>query len=462
MTSDSAPPPPGRRWRRLLVLPPLLLGAALLTWQIRADRGPEAPVAAERRVAVEVIEVQPRALTPRAVGYGTVEPGRTWRATAEIAGRIVERHPRLERGRLLPAGTLLAEIERSDFELAATRARAEIRRLEAQIAQLGVRRDNLERSRKIQDRAVRLAEADLERQRQLFERGNTSEAAVDQAETELLLRREQLQNVRSNLAEIGPEIAVREADLEVRRAELRDAELDLERTEIYLPFDARVAEVEVETGEYVSPGTVLANFDSVERAEIDAQFALAQLRPLIPDDLELGRLDIRTLAELPERLGFDAKVRLSERRLDVEWDARFERPSDRIDAQTRTLGLIVAVDDPYSMARPGDRPPLTKGMFVEVVIAGRPLQNRLVVPLEAVRRRDDGAVLFLADADDRLVIRPVTLGAVIGERAVIAEGLDAGERVVVSDLQPAVGGMRLDVTRREAPSEATAVSEVRP
>ncbi len=462
MASAPASPPPRRRWRRLLVLPPLLLGAALLAWQIRADRGPDAPVAAERRVAVEVIEVQPHALTPRAVGYGTVEPGRTWRATAEIAGRIKARHPRLERGRLLPAGTLLAEIERSDFELAAARARAEIRRLEAQIGQLEVRRDNLQRSLEIQQRAVRLAEADLERQRQLLERGNTSEATVDQAETELLIRREQLQNVRSSLAEIGPEITVREADLEVRRAELRAAELDLERTEIYLPFDARVAEVEVEEGEYVSPGTVLANFDSVERAEVDAQFALAQLRPLIPEDLELGRLDIRTLAELPERLGFDAKVRLSERRMDVEWDARFERASDRIDAQTRTLGLIVAVDDPYSMARPGDRPPLTKGMFVEVVIEGRPLENRLVVPLEAVRRRDRSAVLYLADGDDRLVIRPVTLGPVIGESAVIAEGLEAGERVVVSDLQPAVAGMRLDVTLREAAPGATEVSEARP
>jgi RND family efflux transporter MFP subunit len=461
MASASAPPPP-RRWRRLLFLPPLLVGAALLAWQIRADRGPEAPAAAERRVAAEVVEVQPRALTPRAVGYGTVEPGRTWRATAEVAGRIMQRHPRLERGRLLPAGTLLAEIERSDFELAAARARAEIRRLEAQIEQLEIRRANLERSREIQVRAVGLAEADLERQRRLVARGNTSEAAVDQAETELLIRREQLQNVRASLAEIGPEIAVRQAELEVRRAELRAAELDLERTEIYLPFDARVAEVEVEEGEYVSPGTVLANFDSVERAEVEAQFALAQLRPLIPDDLELGRLDLRTLAELPDRLGFDAKVRLNERRLDVEWDARFERPSDRIDAQTRTLGLIVAVDDPYSMAQPGERPPLTKGLFVEVVVEGRPLENRLVVPLEAVRRRDRGPVLYLADGDDRLEIRPVTLGPVIGEQAVIEAGLTAGERVVVSDLQPAVAGMRLDVTPNGSAPAATEVSEARP
>ncbi len=462
MASDPASPSPRRRWRRLLVLPPLLLGVALLAWQIRADRGPEAPVAVERRVPVEVVTAAPATLTPRAVGYGTVEPGRTWRATAEVAGRVVERHDRLERGRILPAGTLVARIERSDFELAAARARAEIKRLEAQIRQLEVRRRNLERSLEIEERAVRLAEDDLERQRTLLERGNTSAASVDRAETELLVRRDQLQSVRANLAEIEPEIAVREADLEVRRAELRDTELDLERTEIYLPLDARVADVEIEEGEYVSPGSVLANFDGIERAEIDAQFALSQLRPLVPDDLEIGTLDIRTLAELPDRLGFDAKVRLREGDLDLVWDARFERASDRVDAQTRTLGMIVAVADPYSMARPGERPPLTKGMFVEVVIEGRPLTDRLVVPLSAVRRRDQGPVLYLADADDRLEIRPIALAAVIGERAVVAQGLDAGERVIVSDVQPAVAGMRLEVSERATPAPATALSEVRP
>jgi RND family efflux transporter MFP subunit len=438
------------------------LGAALLTWQIRADRGPEAPVASERSVPVEVVTAAPRTLTPRAVGYGTVEPARTWRATAEVAGRIVERNDRLERGRLLPAGTLLARIERSDFELAASRARAEIRRLEAQIEQFEVRRENLARSLEIEERAVRLAEADLERQRTLLRRGNTSEAAVDQAETQLLIRREQLQNVRSSRAEIGPEIAVREAEVEIRRAELREAELDLERTEIYLPFDARVAEVAVEEGEYVSPGTVLANFDTIERAEVDAQFALAQLRPLIPDDLSIDTLDIRTLAELPERLGFASEVRLQEGDLDIVWEARFARPSDRVDAQTRTLGLIVVVDDPYSMARPGRRPPLTKGMFVEVVVSGRPLADRLVVPLSAVRRRDRGPVLYLAGTDDRLEIRPIELGPVIGEQAVVAAGLQAGERVVVSDVQPAVAGMRLEVGRRPDGAAATAVSEARP
>ena len=43
----------------------------------------------------------------------------------------------------------------------------------------------------------------------------------------------------------------------------------------------------------------------------------------------------------------------------------------------------------------------------------------------------------------RLVIRPVTIGLVQGDLAVVDSGIEPGERIVVSDLIPAVAGMLL-------------------
>jgi multidrug efflux pump subunit AcrA (membrane-fusion protein) len=84
-------------------------------------------------------------------------------------------------------------------------------------------------------------------------------------------------------------------------------------------------------------------------------------------------------------------------------------------------------------------------MFVEVEVLGRPWPGVLVVPRVAVHRRPDReAVLYLADADDRLVIRRVTLGPAQDDLVIVTAGLEAGERVVVSDLIPAIGGMRLE------------------
>ena len=53
--------------------------------------------------------------------------------------------------------------------------------------------------------------------------------------------------------------------------------------------------------------------------------------------------------------------------------------SDTIDPKTGTLGVIVVVEAAYGSAVPGAKPPLTKGMFVEVSIAGHPVTG-LAVP----------------------------------------------------------------------------------
>ena len=124
--------------------------------------------------------------------------------------------------------------------------------------------------------------------------------------------------------------------------------------------------------------------------------------------------------------------------------------ADTIDPETRTVGVIVAVDRPYGQAVPGVRPPLTKNMFVEVEITGRPKPDRLIVPRSALHN----GRLYLVGDDDRLVIRPTTVAFVQAGFAVIAEGLADGERVVISDIVPAIEGMRLAPVADEAVAAA--------
>jgi hypothetical protein len=103
------------------------------------------------------------------------------------------------------------------------------------------------------------------------------------------------------------------------------------------------------------------------------------------------------------------------------------------------MGVVVAVDDPFEKVVPGQRPPLSKGMFVEVVLSAEPQRPMVVLPRAAVR---DGRVL-LADADDRLQRRPVEVAFSQDGVSALAAGVEPGERVVLSDLTPAVSGMRL-------------------
>jgi len=149
--------------------------------------------------------------------------------------------------------------------------------------------------------------------------------------------------------------------------------------------------------------------------------------------------------QLTTLVGLSPLVRLDLGNYQAEWEARFVRFDDAVDAQTRTMGVVVAVDHPYAKVIPGYRPPLSKGMFVQVILRGKSHRPRILVPRAAVRA---GAVL-VADQDNRLRRRPVTVLFSQGQISVIEQGLTPGERVLVSDLVPAVEGMLLQPTLDE-------------
>lgn len=435
-----------RAWlRRLLILPPVAIGIAIVVWQLQTGARPEQSRIEEVSRAVRTIEVAPVAFVPRAIGYGTVTPHRVWEAVAQVSGKIIEKHPDLERGRLIEAGTPILRIDPADYELALARRQANLDSVQARLAELEVNEANARASLEIERRALRLAEEDLARERTLLAAGNISQAAVDQTEIEVLNRRQRVQELENQLRVIPAERRVLEASIALARTELDEARLNLERTEIRMPFDGRIAEVNVEPTEFVNVGEVLAVADSIDVAEIEAQFPIGQLMPLLHGDIDLSSLPAGELARVPRRFGLTATVHLRSAQIAASWEARFDRIGDRIDPQTRTVGIIVAVDQPYRKAIIGKRPPLVKDMFVAVELRGPPYPDALVVPRVAVHRSPDGgSVLYLVDDDSRLAIHPVTLGPVQDDLTVIAEGLEAGDRVVVSDLIPAIVGMKLD------------------
>jgi multidrug efflux pump subunit AcrA (membrane-fusion protein) len=307
-----------------------------------------------------------------------------------------------------------------------------------------VRKSNSEQLLGIEQRALKLSLQELERKRALFERGNASQATVDQAENTVLDRRQNVQELENVLTLVPAERRILEADLALAEAQLREARLDLERTSIRLPFEARIADISVEETEFVNLGQVLAMADSIDVAEVTAQVAIDRMPPLVRGEVDLSTMSVEELSVFPRRWGLAAEVRLLAGGVSASWPARFDRFSDEIDPQTRTVGLIVAVDEPYRQTIPGERPPLTKNMYVEVELSGPSQPDRLLAPRVAVHGAADGAArVYLSGPDDRLILRRVTLGPAQGDFVVIESGLEAGERLVVTDLIPAVEGMLL-------------------
>ena len=220
--------------------------------------------------------------------------------------------------------------------------------------------------------------------------------------------------------------------------------MNLERTELTLPFAARVASTSVEVGQFVRVGQTAAVLDGIEAAEVEAQVSVAALRNLMQStriSTDVMAIDPSMMTEVIRRLDLSADVHLRLGRDVLNWSASVDRISDTIDQKTGTLGVIVRVDKAYSGAEPGKRPPLTKGMFVEVTLKAQPVSG-IVVPRSALR---DGQ-LSIAGVDDRLQLVPVIFDLVQDGIALISGGVADGNRIVVSAPSPAMAGMLLDVT----------------
>ncbi len=423
---------------------PVAAGVGIFMLAVGNRQPPSQAPVAERAVPVRVASVAPQTFTPRVVGYGTAEPARTWSAVAQVAGRVAFVEPRLRVGAILQAGTEIIRIAPEDYEIAVKQAEANLRSAEAKLAELKVQETNAKASRDIEQASLELNEADVARKSTLVRRGAVSKSTLDDAERSLLTQRARVQDLENQIRQLPLQIDAQERQIEVNTAELEAAQFNLERTRIRLPFTARVASVDVETTQFVGSGSVMATADDVSSTEVNAQIPQERFATFVnlatPEGFVVTGGSTGNAQDIFKRLGWSATVSLRYDDRNATWDASVLRTSDTIDPKTRTVGAIVAVADPYKDIRPGVRPPLIKGMFVEVTIEGRDLEQRIVVPRSAVH----AGRVFLADQDDRLRIRPVKIEAVQGSRALIASGIAAGDRIVLSDLAPAIEGQLLE------------------
>lgn len=425
----------------LITLPVIAIGAGFLGYKIKTKAPPAQIVVSERVTDVRVVPAMAGSVSPRVRGYGLVAPARTFEAIAQVSGRVDWVNPDLKRGAILPAGTVLARIAAEDYALAVAQAEANIRSAEAKLAELAVSEDNQRAALEIEREALELKQADLSRAERLNAGGTLPQAGLDAARAAALGQRQKVQSIESTLALIPTQRAVQAEQIAVSQAAAETARLNLARTELTLPFEARVASVAVETGRFLRAGEVAAVLDGTDVAEVEAQVPVARLRELLrlsAPDAAAYAVDPAAMTMVLQGLELTADLRLDLGGETLSWTGRVARVSDTVDPRTGTLGIIVEVQDAYDAATPGDRPPLTKGMFLEVEIAGRPVSG-ILLPRAAL----DGGRVWIVGRENRLDFAEVTPVFVEDDLALVSDGVDPGALVLVSDIAVPIAGMLL-------------------
>ena len=219
-----------------------------------------------------------------------------------------------------------------------------------------------------------LAQMNLKRSRELFEKKFVSQQALDNVE----------------------------AALKVQEAALALAQAKLEKMRIKAPFAGVVGIRNVSVGDYVKEGQELVNIEDISTLKIDFRLPESYLGQVRPGQL----LEVATDA-LPGR----------------SFEARIEAINPLVDTAGRAVSCRAHLSNADGRLRPG--------MFVRVRLIFEQRGNVLMVPEQAIVP-DMKAPFVYRVQDGKAVRAPVKTGLRRNAQVEIVDGLKSGDEIVVA------------------------------
>ena len=277
----------------------------------------------------------------------------------------------IDKGDFVKKGTVLARVRASDYAQKLATAQAQISEARSE---------------------SKLADAELDRARRLFESKATTKAELDS----MIARSESAKaNVDAALARSG------------------EAGVALDDTVLRAPMDGVILTRQVEVGTLVSPGQPAITV--ADTRTVKAMFGVPQA---LVEKLQVG-------SPLQVFVGADGESKTARKPL----DARVTRIAPSADSNGRVFAVEAALANEAGTLRPGS--------VVSIHVPDATLSGAsIAVPLSAVVRsagNPRGFSVFVLDGEGERAparIRDVHLGEVLGNSVTVTEGLALGQRVV--------------------------------
>jgi RND family efflux transporter MFP subunit len=310
--------------------------------------------------------------------WGRFEAVQSIEVRARVSGFIDKVH--YKDGQLVEAGALLYTIDPRPFRLAVESAEAEVARTSAQ---------------------VDLAENEVERARPLLKSAAVTERDFDQRKANLSIARAQRQAAEANLG---------------------NARLNLEWTEVRAPIAGRISDSKLDMGNMVVGGnaaqsTVLSTIVSLD--PIHFVFDAAEA-----DYLRYSRMRISGERPSSREAGNPVRVKLADEE-EFSHEGRMDFVDNQMNARSGTMRGRAILDNPKRV--------LVPGLFGRLKLFGGE-SNALLVPDSAIVADQMRKIVYTVAEDGTLKATPVTLGPIEDGLRVIRSGLMATERIVINGL----------------------------
>ena len=351
-----------------------------------------------REVAVKTAILEKSQVQLTVKSQGTVQPLTRTMLVSEVSGTVMELAPQFEVGGTFSKGDVLIRLDAADYQVAKQRADAQLQSAKAQLLSEQARSSQAKKEWEMTGRPL-------------------SEAPV------LALRTPFLPEAQSRLLQA--------------EAEVKQAQLKLQRTIIRAPYAGMVSSTMVDVGQYVTIGARLGETFAIDYAEIRL--------PMTGKDLsKLGW----NAATSQQQIFHQNKVQLqgSINGINATWQAVLVRSEGTIDQSSRAQYLVAQVSDPYNIKAIPDRPRLLIGSFVEAVVDGKMIENVYSLPRHALRSNKRVATV---DADQRLKLLDVDYVFEDHANYYVSSGLEGSVEIVTSGMGIMVDGMRLKPFRSQ-------------
>src|SRR6476659_9962404 len=235
-----------------------------------------------------------------------------------------------------------------------------------------------------------------------------------------------------------------QAAVTANEAMVRQAELDLEFTELRAPITGRIGDRRVTPGNLVTGGTggattLLAIIVSTDPIRLEFTFDEASL-------LRYERLARDGNADVTGRGSAPVRLKLIDEK-DFTHSGRMDFIDNVIDRSTGTIRGRAQFDNSDGL--------FTPGMFARVQVPASAPYQALLVPDAAIGSEQARKFVYLIDQDNVARLRYVTLGQLVDDLRVIKEGLSAGDRVVVNGLMRVRQGVKVTPEERPASPQAS-------
>ena len=401
----------------------LVIAVVLVTMRPRAER--QVPV--DKGLLVDVLPAKTEDVEMVVESFGTVAPRESLKLVAQVRGPIVDIDPAFEEGGFVQEKTRLIQIDPRTYRLAVERRNVQIKQAEAELKRLEQEVVNLKSRIKITRSDVKLARNEYFRLKKLIDRKVIAQSQLDKSEQAYLASQERLQALDNQMALTDPQKEQLIAARDMARVMHQEAKLDLERSSIVAPFEGWVLEKAIEVGQYVNIGQQLGKIYSAGQLDIEVRIPTKDLK-WFPEDM--GQ-ETPLLADVVFKNAGNEHI----------WRGRVARIKAMMDERTRTLPMVIEIDETPATERPQNPFGLRPGMFVTIRIKGKKIQNVFVLPRYLVY---PGDVVYTVK-DDTLKSNRVKILRGYKNTVIIGDGLSEGALIVKSPLSSPMDGMRVRV-----------------